>query len=559
MWGLVLTATVSAQVQSVPPPRIPVPMTGPSATSTLSGRVTDNVGRPVPQAVVRLVGERTVRTLIADGRGRFSYPDVAAGEYVLVGSKAGFFDGGFGKRRPHGRPLPFTVGPTQSIDNMLIELFRAGVITGAVFDEGNEPIVGARVVVSRREFADGEWQYLEAGGDTTDDRGMYRIHGLVPGEYIVSTPTLHATHSNGERATDSPDTLEEGFAYARQFYPVTPHFLLALPVSLGSGETRYGVDFRWSPVPARIVSGRLSGRPEDVRQQLVRLVPVDTRDLGLGAESAITVSNDEGAFVFPRVPAGDYRLEAGPGFVLREPNLTDAIEHPPAATWGRIDVSVGEEDVKDLEVRLRPSVSISGSITLGPRNEPARGRIGVSIVPTATGLSPVTAAMVEGGRFAAPQLIPGRYYIRVTTLPAGVYVHTITEGGAPRLDQPVDATDGDIAGVEISLTDVPTEVTGTVRNARNDVAAGAAVIVMPADQAVWTPHRTRLTRASTSGLFTLTGLPPGTYLIIAVDDAWTEGWQDYRKLAQLRTLATRLELRPNETVTVRLTESPVKK
>ena len=166
---------------------------------------------------------------------------------------------------------------------------------------------------------------------------------------------------------------------------------------------------------------------------------------------------------------------------------------------------------------------------------------------------------MENGRFAAPQLIPGRYYIRMTALPAGLYVHAITERGTARLDQPVDASDGDVAGVEILLTDLPTEITGTVRNARNDVAAGAAVIVMPAEEAAWTPHRTRLTRASTSGLFTLAGLPPGRYLIVAVDDAATEGWQDYRKLAQLRTLATRVEVRANETVTVRLRESVLKK
>jgi hypothetical protein len=75
---------------------------------------------------------------------------------------------------------------------------------------------------------------------------------------------------------------------------------------------------------------------------------------------------------------------------------------------------------------------------------------------------------------------------------------------------------------------------------------------MPAQQATWTPHRTRLTRASTNGLFTITGLPPGDYLIVAVDDAMTEGWQDYRKLSQLRTMGTRITLRANETVTLHM-------
>ena len=66
-------------------------------------------------------------------------------------------------------------------------------------DEASEPVIGARVVASRREFVEGEWQYFEAGGDTSDDRGAYRIFGLVPGEYIVSTPTMQATLPGGGR------------------------------------------------------------------------------------------------------------------------------------------------------------------------------------------------------------------------------------------------------------------------------------------------------------------------------------------------------------------------
>jgi hypothetical protein len=529
-------------------------MTGPNQTSSLTGQVIDEMGRPVSTVIMRLVGERAVRTIITDTRGRFTYTDVIPGEYVLIASKRGFFDGGYGKRRPHGTPLPLSLAATQSLDNMRIELFRAGVVTGVVLDEASEPVIGARVIASRREFVEGEWQYFEAGGDTSDDRGTYRIFGLVPGEYIISTPTMQATLPGGTRLTTlQSDTLDDGFAYARQFYPVTPHFLLSLPLALGSGETRYGVDFRWAPVPARTVSGKLAGSTNDVGQQLVRLLPVDTKDMGFGAEAAITVSDEAGAFVFQRVPAGDYRLEAGPGFVLSEPAITDVIEKPPTPMWGRLDVRVLDEDVTDLEVRLLPSVSISGTISIADtQGETPVGSVGVSVVPTAPGLSPVTAAIVKDGRFEARQLVPGRYYIRINALPAGRYLQAITEDGDNRLDTPVDASNGDLNDVAITLTDLPTELSGTVRNARNEAAAGAALIVMPAQQAVWTPHRTRLTRASTNGLFNLTGLPPGDYLIVAVDDAATEGWQDYRKLTQLRTLGTRVTLRPNEVVTLHL-------
>ena len=47
-------------------------------------------------------------------------------------------------------------------------------------------------------------------------------------------------------------------------------------------------------------------------------------------------------------------------------------------------------------------------------------------------------------------------------------------------------------------------------------------------------------------MFTLRGLPAGDYLVIALDDAVAEGWQDPARLAVLRNQATRITLRDAE-------------
>ena len=62
-----------------------------------------------------------------------------------------------------------------------------------------------------------------------------------------------------------------------------------------------------------------------------------------------------------------------------------------------------------------------------------------------------------------------------------------------------------------------------------------------------------------SGLFEISGLPAGEYLIVAFDDASADGLQDERVLAQLRTLATRVSLRNQESKTVNLKLSTVKR
>jgi hypothetical protein len=155
--------------------------------------------------------------------------------------------------------------------------------------------------------------------------------------------------------------------------------------------------------------------------------------------------------------------------------------------------------------------------------------------------------------------VPGPYYIRVGTTPPGTYLRSIFGGGHDALDAPVDLTDRDLNDIEITLTDRGTEITGSIRDGRLMHIPGAAIIVMSAHNRQWTPNRTRYLRASSAGSFAITGLPPGEYLIVAIDDALAEGWQDSRVLTQLRTLGTRIALREAESRTLDLRLSAIKR
>jgi hypothetical protein len=132
-----LTAAVTAaaaQGQAVPPPAgtrppvippvtvptnppatsasVPARTTGPAARtieSLIVGQVVDTGGRPVPRAVVRLIGDRLVDTVVADDKGRFAFRRVPLGEIVVAAEKVGFFSGGYGQRRASGLPLPFSL------------------------------------------------------------------------------------------------------------------------------------------------------------------------------------------------------------------------------------------------------------------------------------------------------------------------------------------------------------------------------------------------------------------------------------------------------------------
>src|SRR6185436_17096280 len=74
----------------------------PQGTSSIAGRVlAADSGRPVKRARVFVVGGgRGARTAITDDQGRYQIGELAAGNYNVSASKAGFVDAVFGQRRP---------------------------------------------------------------------------------------------------------------------------------------------------------------------------------------------------------------------------------------------------------------------------------------------------------------------------------------------------------------------------------------------------------------------------------------------------------------------------
>jgi hypothetical protein len=378
-------------------------------------------------------------------------------------------------------------------------------------------------------------------------------------------------------ATPPDDDGADG-VYPVQFYPSTDHRILALPVTIASGDVRYAVNFRLPLVPARRVIGQLVGEPQAVANQVVRLMPHGTHSTP-GDEAAVTVSKDDGTFTFVRVPRGRYLLEAGNwGSTIRSaaatmPDSRAAEASMPKAFWASAPVEVDDADVALPTIPMRETVTVSGRVafetdrgsaaTSGSSGLANPDRIRITIEPARPGLSLGAALRVTPeGEFAATNVVPGEYFIRVGALPPGWFLKSIAAGAAQLLDDPLDVGEGGAPSVVVTLTTRATAIIGTVRNARMQAAAGATVIILPVTsrgEAVWTPNRTRETRASTSGVFTVTGLPPGDYLLVAIDDAVAEGWQDARVTATLRTLATRITLRDAETRTLQLRLSPMRR
>jgi hypothetical protein len=332
-----------------------VPLSRQPGTGAISGVVIDAVTkRPIAGALVYLgmanygpVGSRSRQ--ITDAKGRFVYTDLPATDlYFINVDKAGYIGSHYGDRGPSfinfSNPH-ITLAEGQWFDKATIQMWRPGVISGTVSDERGEPVVGAPVRLLQRVRVAGVPHLSSGSSTTTDDRGRYRIAGLMPGDYIVNVPSVQTAvpaatpaltvegltpeaaargsdqprRNNGALDLDPKNVLIIGNyatppalngapqSYPSAFYPGTPLVATAQTIKLEAGQSRDGVDVSLRPVPTVRVSGRMSAA-QGVAGMVLRLIAPGLEDLADGSEVATTVVAADGTFSFLNVPSGDYTL-----------------------------------------------------------------------------------------------------------------------------------------------------------------------------------------------------------------------------------------------------------
>jgi protocatechuate 3,4-dioxygenase beta subunit len=142
-------------------------------------------GRPLARAVVRLdpvprSGAAVQPMTLRSGRsGQFVFPAVPPGFYLLTANHEGYFPAGFGQRiaTGHGVAIEVTADSTLFAE---LHIHHKGAITGRVFDENGVGTAGVSVLAYKARLP-----LVSAGSALSDDRGVYRIHGLEPGKYWI--------------------------------------------------------------------------------------------------------------------------------------------------------------------------------------------------------------------------------------------------------------------------------------------------------------------------------------------------------------------------------------
>jgi len=163
-----------------------------NATAKVSGRITIE-GQPVLGVQVLFIkddGQNVISGLKpasakTNADGTYEIENLSAGSYhVAVYAPSYLIEG----EMPYGYGKAVNIGKGDQIDDLDFSLRRGGVITGKVTDEYGKPVIAEGVGAFRLDQQGKRdntaatqmlrWQ--------TDDRGVYRIFGLQPGDYLIS-------------------------------------------------------------------------------------------------------------------------------------------------------------------------------------------------------------------------------------------------------------------------------------------------------------------------------------------------------------------------------------
>lgn len=396
-----------------------------------------------------------------------------------------------------------------------------------------------------------------------------------------------------------PPATDRLMAYPTVFYPGGRLLTSATPIDLAPGQEKGGVDVALQPVPVVRVSGTIISAGALDPNFVVRLLPRGSENLGVGSEQATALVSASGAFTFLGVPSGSYTIDAGlnvthfsangikgpptPGMLVVQYGFDSAPSAPDdvglamrrsdviESEWAELQIDVGADDVTGLRLTLRPSVTVSGEIVWdGPpgnhlnlasgqtysaipavRLEPAAGD--ARMFPTRTGLPRATQ------QFSVTGLRAGEYVIRPSVYP-GTTVVRIVANGQDVTTRTIDTSSGDISGVVVTMTTKATTISGSVRDVTGP-AQLTSVVAFPVEKRQWSRYGlTPFTIAVASFLgqqYTLTGLPPGEYFVVAVDAASGGEWRDPAWLDAASRVATRVTLKWDEPVTADLSLSRV--
>jgi hypothetical protein len=487
--------------------------------AAIEGIVTrDPDSQPVKKALIELIADNQAQagnyTTLTGPGGAFRIENITPGRYHLFAERSGFLDTDKQRGRTDGRILTLTAG--QQLNDLHLRLQAAAVIHGRVTDEDGEPLPNAEVTALHQTFFAGHKHWEQAGAERTNDLGEYRIANLPAGNVYISVsppPDFKSLIENAGTAADARSAKADPSAlttYQTTYYPGTGDRSQATPILLHPGD-EFPANFTLTPSPSLSIRGSVVNVPSRASATIM----LQSRDFSLvlnGAEM-----HKDGSFVIHDVSPGSYTILA-------------SIEGSPVPMTARQSLQVGSTNVEGLRLSPQPGTTLKGRMRVETRN--GAGRFDPDRVFLA--LQSIDSEQDEGmlagrenfsnlahvapeGSFQWTHVPAGSYYVQVmgdTTANEGWFVKSVAAGGR-EVNESGITVDGGTVTLDLVISANGGVVEGVAVDRKGERVANAVVVAVPEARMRSRVDRYCKTVADQTGRFSLRGLRPGDYTLLA--------------------------------------------
>jgi hypothetical protein len=478
----------------------------------IAGTVVDAMtGNTLTRVRVTLASTRApaqrVETITGEG-GQFEFAGVPVGKYSLRGAKSGYLASTYQEHEHFSTAL--VTGPEFATEKLVLELMPVATIAGHVLDESGEPVRSAQILLFMEDHDGGMNRVVTMSAATSDDRGYFDIGTLRPGTYFVSANAKpwYAVYPPGE-LTGRQVSPGLDVAYPTTFYGGATETEGAEPITLKGGE-HHEIEIRLSPVPAlRLTFHGLEQGPNQIPVLQKRMF-----DSVQGVQITEIRPAGPGLYEVTGVPAGRYDVVARSAAAGSSPDVSE------------MNLTRDGQDLDDTHGEALGKLSVTVE---PPAGEPLPAQYTVALRDAWERIVMFQPGDPSGKVSFAP-LKPGKYGILVGSQGKRYSVVRTISGSGAAAGHQVNVASGADVDLKAVLAAGEVHVEGVVEK-NGKPMAGVMVVLVPNDPEAHV-DLFRRDQSDFDGTFSLPAVIPGTYTIVAVEDAWGFAWLKAGMLAR---------------------------
>jgi hypothetical protein len=469
---------------------------------------------------------------ISDKAGHFSVSGMNPGLYVVILERTGFVQAQSSSLMPF---FSVALKPGQNITGHKLEMNPRAMILGRVVDEYGDPVAGVDVQVQPVSPDRESGSLFAPWGNSTDDRGEFRIL-TAPGKYYLqASPDRFGTAESPEIRSDGSNSAP----YLNTYYPGAADAKSAAIVEAAPGQDVAGVEIHLrrgaAPVRALTIAGLVTGIPEGARAN-VTLRFGESSDKLYNARSTETAP--DGKFSFGGLQPAFYSVSA---------------QYSPGKT-GLLSQAVGlqldNSDQTSVQLSLRAGEELNGTLELAGNSPP-----GASAEKRTVRLEPVESSYGWGaeaapgetgqsGAFRLTNVPAGRFRVEVEPLPDNAFIKSIALDGTAVPDAILDFSHGvNGSRLKITVSLNGAQISGKVLGHDGEplVLPLAMVMLWRIENGVEKEVETDDSDRAPNSEYGIKALRPGKYRLMAVDTLeigdlspgdWDEALKSFKAAAQ---------------------------